>query len=97
MIVETGKFLTKGEIPHPVVDEIRDLTRETIAGKEKYVLHFKTLKSLPLSQTNIRTLVESFGNDSERWKNKSVEIYIDPSVTFAGVKVGGIRINTKLK
>lgn len=39
-----------------------------------------------------RVLVEAWGPDSSGFVGKSLHIYRDPNVTWAGMKVGGIRI-----
>lgn len=39
-----------------------------------------------------RVLVKAWGPDSQKYVGKSVHLYRDPDVTWAGMKVGGIRI-----
>ena len=39
-----------------------------------------------------RVLVNAWGPDSKNYVGKSLELYRDPGVTWAGMKVGGIRI-----
>lgn len=41
---------------------------------------------------NARFLKRSFGgNDTSQWRGKIIGLYLDPTVQYAGVKVGGIR------
>lgn len=44
------------------------------------------------SKGMIRILAAAWGNESQNWIGKSAQIYMDPDVTWAGEKVGGIRI-----
>jgi len=44
------------------------------------------------SKGMIRILAAAWGRDSDAWVGKSVQIYCDPDVIYAGQKVGGIRI-----
>lgn len=39
-----------------------------------------------------RVLVRAWGSDSAQYVGKSLKIFCDPDVTWAGMKVGGIRI-----
>lgn len=45
-----------------------------------------------VSKGMIRILIAGWGKDSDNWIGKSVQIYCDPSVKYAGKEVGGIRI-----
>lgn len=40
----------------------------------------------------IRLICEAWGQESENWHGKSIKIYGDPSVRWAGQEIGGIRI-----
>lgn len=44
------------------------------------------------SKGMIRILAAAWGTDSAAWVGKSAQLYMDPSVTYAGQAVGGIRI-----
>ena len=45
------------------------------------------------SKTTARTMVQVWGDpEDEPWVGKSLRLYRDPDVTWAGVKIGGIRI-----
>jgi hypothetical protein len=39
-----------------------------------------------------RVLIFAYGDDGNNWIGKSMELYCDPKVKFAGKEVGGIRI-----
>ena len=40
-----------------------------------------------------RLLIEAYGNESDNWIGKSVELYGDATVKWAGAEIGGIRIS----
>lgn len=44
------------------------------------------------SKGMIRILMAGWGKESDDWVGKSVQIYMEPSVKYAGKEVGGIRI-----
>lgn len=44
------------------------------------------------SKGMLRVLARAWGNDSQNWVGKCVQPYFEPSVTYAGQEVGGIRI-----
>lgn len=44
------------------------------------------------SKGMIRILAAAWGRDSTQWVGKYAQIYMDPSVKYAGQEVGGIRI-----
>lgn len=44
-------------------------------------------------KTMRRVLIAAFSDDPKAWIGKRMTLYCDPSVTWGGVKVGGIRIS----
>jgi len=44
-------------------------------------------------KTMRRVLIATFSDDPKRWLGQQATLYLDPNVTWAGVKVGGIRIS----
>lgn len=44
------------------------------------------------SKGMVRILAAGWGTESQNWIGKSVQIYMEPSVRYAGQEVGGIRI-----
>jgi hypothetical protein len=77
---------------------IADVRIETIGqgerAAEKPVVHFqeKGLKTFPLNQTNWATIEEAYGEESDAWKGRPVELYLDPGVKFGLETVGGVRV-----
>lgn len=50
-------------------------------------------RGLILNRTNWALLEEMTGkDDSDDWNGTSVELYIDPNVSFGGKRVGGVRV-----
>lgn len=60
--------------------------------KTKVVLYFKEdPRGWPLNPTNFATMKELFGDTSETWLGKSIQLVIDPNVkNLQGKRVGGI-------
>src|SRR5262249_37345588 len=69
----------------------------TALGKDtttRLVAYFEGLsKGLVLNMANCKTLEEITGTDDpNEWKDVAVQLIVDPDVTYAGRKTGGIRI-----
>ena len=92
-----SKYLSKDGVTTPVVASIKTITQTELDGdgmKEmKNVLLFNgSIKPMILNKGNAAALCESYGDDTDFWIGKPVEIYVDPSVMFGGKRVGGLRI-----
>lgn len=92
-----SSWLKKEDVPQPIRATIREVTQEEISGdggKElKAVVAFMgNVKPMILNRGNAAALEEAFGDDSDLWHGKQVEIYVDGSVMFAGRRVGGLRL-----
>lgn len=92
-----SNFLKKEDVTTPVVATIKLVIQEEInsdGGKEtKPILHFAALlKPLVLNRGNGETIAAIYGDDTDLWVGKPIEIYADPSVMFAGKRVGGVRV-----
>jgi hypothetical protein len=92
-------YLKKEDFPAPEVLTISGAREEEIKAPNKEpkrnpVLYFEGIeKGLVLNQANGDTLFEMTGyDDPEQWIGTCVEAYCDPSVKYAGKKVGGIRL-----
>ena len=44
------------------------------------------------AKTSLRAIVEAWGDVAADWHGKSLTLFRDPNVVYAGVKVGGIRV-----
>jgi hypothetical protein len=49
-------------------------------------------KGLILNNTNWDTLEAAYGEDSDDWTGKKIEVYFDPTISFGGKKTGGLRV-----
>jgi hypothetical protein len=92
-------YLKKEDFPKPetlTIDEVREeeVTAPGSKPKRKVVLYFKGIdKGLVLNQANGNALFDMTGQeDPEQWVGRNAEVYHDPNVTYAGKRVGGIRL-----
>jgi len=97
-------FMSKEDLgwpdhPKKVRAIIEDVVVEKIQGdngtEEKAVMLFTDpdLKKLILNMINWTTLEVDYGEDSEDWAGKPVEIVVDPTVMFGKKRVGGVRVH----
>lgn len=91
-----SNYLKKEDFPVPRVLTMRAIEMKEIdgdGGKEKKpVLHFHDSKPLILNKGNATAICELYGDDPDGWAGKTMEVYNDPSVMYAGKKTGGIRL-----
>ena len=95
-----SKYLRKEDLPHPTTVTIRAISPSTVnVGTEtepdmKYLMAFvEGFKPLVLNSTNIHLAVLATGTDeTDEWPGKKIVIWADPSVSFGGKLVGGVRI-----
>jgi hypothetical protein len=92
-----GNYLSKEDCIAPIVAVVASVSRETIKGdngdETKPVVHFRgATKPLIINLVNWDTLEQAFGDDSDGWVGQAIELYVDPSVMFAGKRVGGVRV-----
>jgi hypothetical protein len=92
-----SKHLKQSDVPSPIVATIAGVEMREVGTEDnaetKAVMDFKEdLKSLVLNVTNITTLEMLYGDDSDQWIGKKIEIYSDPSIMYAGKRVGGLRV-----
>jgi hypothetical protein len=93
-----ANFLKKEDVPQPTRAVVAGVTMEEVtgdAGKEmKATLHFEgdQLKPMILNKGNAVTIAETFGDDTDAWVGKTIEVFTDPGVMFGGKRVGGLRV-----
>ncbi len=92
-----SSFLSKDDLTSPKVVTIDDVTEAELqgdGGKElKPVTHFRGIdKGLVLNNVNWDTIQDAYGDDSDDWKGKQIELYFDSSIMFGSKRVGGIRV-----
>lgn len=94
-----SQYLSKEDVADaPVRATIADVRFETIKGdrgsEDKPVLSFKEngFKPMILNSTNWGTIEDAYGDESDNWRGKSIELYLDPGVMFGDKRVGGVRV-----
>lgn len=97
-----AKYLSKDDVPSPITAVIADVAVEDVNGdhgkERKPVMTFAdSVKPLIVNNVNWETLENAYGEDSDDWRGKPVEIYVDPSVMFGGRRVGGVRVRIPAK
>lgn len=96
-----SKFLKREDVGVGILVTIKGVGQANVAkdGADeqlKYVLLFQELdKPLVLNVTNITTLEQICGDDTDKWTGRQVVLFDDPSVMYKGEKKGGIRIRAK--
>ena len=93
-----SKFLKQGDIGKAVLWTIHGVEKVNVA-KEGADPEFKwgvtfheSDKPLVLNATNIQLLEKILGDDTDRWTNRPIVLYVDPTISYAGKVVGGIRV-----
>jgi len=100
-----SKYLKRSDVMAPKlvaithVDKV-DVSMENKPTEYKYAMSFAELdKPLILNVTNIQTCMEVFGSTDDTnlndWTGREIVIYDDPDVTYAGKKVGGLRLRAR--
>jgi hypothetical protein len=89
--------LTKDDFPSPALATITGLQQAVLQGENgsetKWTASFAEFdRSLVLNKTNVRLLATFLGNDTVNWTGKKIVIFNDPTVSFGGRTVGGIRV-----
>ena len=92
-----SNYRTKDDFPNPRVLPMSKITRKEVwrkNGKQMAtVLHFEgNVKPMVLNKTNAIVIARIYGNDTNLWINKRIEVYYDPNVTLGRERVGGIRV-----
>ena len=79
-------------IAGPVVIKITSV--EIVPGDQPVVVHYENENGKPWKpcKSMARVMVKAWGPDANEYAGRSLKLYLDPSVKWAGVEVGGIRI-----
>jgi len=91
-------YLSKDDVQTPrvgIIDKVDMATLKSEHGEEeKPVMHFRggNLKPMILNNTTWLACEAAYGDDSDLWRGKPVEVYHDPNVMFGAKKVGGVRL-----
>jgi hypothetical protein len=93
-----SQYVSKDDVMTPVQAVIAGVTFERIKGdngeEDKPVIRFLNNhpKPLILNNTNWMAIEDAYGDESDHWSGKPVELYFEPNVTFGNKRVGGVRI-----
>jgi hypothetical protein len=90
-----SKFLKASDLQGRTVEAEIDLVTEEEVGEareKKLIVYFRGKhRGIVLNQTNAVALQSSFGDETDSWAGKSVQIFVEP-VMFQGKRVDGLRL-----
>lgn len=92
-----SRFLAQDDVPEEgftaIIKDVRvEAFKSNRGDEDKYVLYFTAGKPMVFNVVNRQTVIASYGDDSDNWLGKPVEIYVDPNVYMGGERTGGIRV-----
>jgi hypothetical protein len=92
----SSQWLSKDDVTtNGTAATIARITQEEVGSDRdlRFAIHFQgNIKPMILNKTNTRILVALFGHDSDGWLGKTITVYNDPTVGYAGQITGGVRI-----
>lgn len=85
-------YLNADDVREPTKVTVTAVEQKTLGDQEKLVMFVEELDSaIALNKTNLKALAEIFGSDeTDDWLGQSCMVWRDPSVMYAGKRVGGI-------
>lgn len=98
-----SRFIAQADVAEPIVATIANVAKEEVRDDggmvEKTVMTFTELKVKPLIMNNVNwyTCENAYGEDSDDWRGRQIEIYGDPTVMFGRERVGGVRLRIPAK
>jgi hypothetical protein len=97
--LKESKFLKKEDCNPPILVTIKNLTQENMAmegdpPEMKWVIHFNEVaKPMSLNSTNAQLIAQIVkSEETDDWTGHKIVLYSDPSISFGGKLVGGIRV-----
>ena len=90
-----GKYLKAADLKGKAVSVMMlQVQMEKIGNDERPVLYFRGAdKALVLNKTNGTAIAEAFGDDTDTWTGKTIEVY--PATTeYQGKRVACLRVRT---
>jgi hypothetical protein len=88
------------DFPQQGVDlQILNVTKEQVGEmlEDRLAVHLSAgFKPFLANRTNLRILASLLGPDTGNWIGKVVNVYVDPTVQYAGRLVGGIRVRAAM-
>jgi hypothetical protein len=93
------KFLTKEDCGKGILVTVNSIAKENVAMEGapeelKHCVHFKEdVKPMVLYMTNARLIAGIVGSeDTDNWTGHRIVLYCDPTISFSGKIIGGIRV-----
>lgn len=92
------KYLSKEDIKAPTIGVIARVVNETLGQGDdqeiKPVMYFSggVDKPMVVNATNWINVESVYGDESDNWIGKQIEVWVDPSVSFGGKRIGGLRL-----
>jgi hypothetical protein len=92
------KYLSKDDVHAPTVGIIERIVNETLGTGDdqeiKPILYFSSglPKPMVINTTNWTNVEAIYGDESDNWIGKSIEVWVDPSVVYGGKRIGGLRL-----
>jgi len=97
-VLKESNFIKKEDCEPPILVTIERVAQENVAKEGapqelKWCIHFREVdKPMVLNSTNGQIIAQITGSpETDNWTGKQVVLYHDPSVSFGGKLVGGIR------
>ena len=97
-VLKESNFIKKEDCEPPILVTIERVSQENVAKEGapqelKWCIHFREVdKPMVLNSTNGQIIAQITGSpETDNWTGKQVVLYHDPSVSFGGKLVGGIR------
>ncbi|MEP6388496.1 MAG: hypothetical protein ABJ056_01120 [Halioglobus sp.] len=91
-----GKFKKAADYPTPVTETIKVVYKELVGQErdEKLVCYFEgeDQRGLVLNKTNAMSMAGMYGDDTDEWKGKKVDLYAT-QVPFGTKIVDSIRVD----
>ena len=102
-LIKSSRFLAKSDVDPEITLTVREVVEENVAMEGapeeiKFVVYFNEHeKGLVANWTNAQLFAQITGStDMDQWTGHRVTAYHDPSVSFGGKLVGGIRIKAPM-
>lgn len=97
--LKESKFLKKEDCDPPILVTMKGLSEENMAmegqpPEMRWCLHFQeNIKPMTLNSTNAQLIAQiTKSEETDNWPGQKIVLYSDPSISFGGKLVGGIRV-----
>lgn len=93
-IIAKSDQLNADDIIEPITIKVEAVTKATVNGEKTFTVKYEGDQGRPFKpcKTVRRILIRAWGKDASQWAGRSMQLFTDPTVRWAGKPVGGIRI-----